>query len=799
MARRKRKNRSNIDLVFIILIILSVVAGIIIYLKSGYIGEVISPIIGGAIGLVKYILPPGIFLLAIVATIDEKKAYTTRITQFIIIIIALCAMLIIFEISKENFKTNEHLSEIIKNAYNMGKVKTGGGVVGAIIAVPFVKLFGITGAGIILAVIVIILSFTAFVGSPTIFVREKIEDMKDSREDRLKEKEKRYKEREKEREKRRKQREKEDALEGQLRINLGDDSRNSEKEDSTSLMERLFGKKQDMGVDNDSHHIEDIPVVVPSPHKVELPENKDPLEVEISQEENSSPFIVTMEDLQYLPPSLSFLKPGKPVSITDSKKMITSTANKIQKTLYTFGVSAKVDDVSIGPAVTRYELIPAEGVRVNKIANLADDIALNLAAESIRIEAPIPGKRAVGIEVPNELREMVSFKDVLESKEAENEKSKIAFTLGKATSGEYVMVDIAKMPHILIAGSTGSGKSVCINTIINSIIYRTKPSDVKLVLIDPKVVELSVYNDIPHLSNSTVITDPQEALGNLNKVIAEMTQRFKLFAENNSKNIESFNQKNKEKIPYIVVIIDELADLMMTAAKEVESKICRIAQMGRAAGIHLVVATQRPSVDVITGLIKANMPTRIAFAVTSQVDSRTILDQGGAEKLLGRGDMLYYPIGATRPVRVQGAFISEKEINNIVKSIRRSEVPEHIIKYDEKIKEEIAEVKKAKEGKNKSTNTEDSFEDIEVPDEPEEIVNDIIDLFVAENRASISLIRRRYRMGDSRAGRIIDQIERMGYISSQQGNQARKVLLSPEAWAKIKEEKQKQQTEGEEE
>lgn len=778
MARNK-KNKKNIDLIFILLLILSVVLGITIYLQTGYIGQVISPVFGGFFGMVKNIIPVGIFLLALATAREEKKSYTTRIIQFVIIIIALCSLLTILEISKENFKTNAHFMDILTDSYDAGKVNIGGGFAGTIVAVPFVKLFGLTGAAIILSVITFILTFTAFSGSPTLYIREKIDERKEIKEEREKDREKeraiRLKEREKERKERQKQKEKE-ILEGQLRLNLEKESEIEEE----SFLKKLFNKKEDMVVDNDSHHND---------------ENVDDLEIEkdISANDESKEqllsidtsegaleeFAVSEEDEKYIPPPLSLLKYGKPVSKADATKMITGTASNIQKTLYSFGVSAKVDNVSIGPAVTRYELVPAEGVRVNKIANLSDDIALNLAAESLRIEAPIPGKRAVGIEVPNELREMVALRDVIESKEFKDENSKVSFALGKSTSGEYVIADIAKMPHVLIAGSTGSGKSVCINSLITSIIYNAKPSETKLILIDPKVVELSIYNELPHLATPEVVTDPKMALGTLQRVVHEMTRRFKVFAEANAKNIETFNSKNKEQIPYLVVIIDELADLMMTAAKEVEAAICRIAQMGRAAGIHLVVATQRPSVDVITGLIKANMPTRIAFAVTSQVDSRTILDQGGAEKLLGKGDMLYYPLGATRPIRIQGAFISEKETNSIIRNIRRKKVPESAQSFWDNIKEDMH--------KEEVGDTRSSTVEKRTNIESDELLDDIMEMFFQRGNASLSLIRRRFSMGDSRAGRIMDHLEDMGAISAPEGRKPRNLLITREEWEEMQE------------
>ena len=383
-----------------------------------------------------------------------------------------------------------------------------------------------------------------------------------------------------------------------------------------------------------------------------------------------------VEDENYVYPPIQLLSKGTRKAIKGGAKALTDTATKLQKTLYSFGVSAKVENVSVGPAITRYELKPAEGVRVSKIANLADDIALNLAAETIRIEAPIPGKQAVGIEVPNKEKQAVHLREVLESDEFEDNKSKLTVALGKDVAGQIQLADIAKMPHVLIAGSTGSGKSVWINTIIASIIYNSKPSEVKMVMIDPKVVELSVYNGIPHLL-IPVVTDPKKAAGALAWAVQEMDDRYNKFASKGVRDLKGYNkaiekEQGAVKMPQIVVIVDELADLMMVASKDVEEAICRLAQKARAAGMHLVIATQRPSVDVITGLIKANIPSRIAFAVSSQVDSRTILDSVGAEKLLGKGDMLYFPAGAPKPSRVQGAFVSDDEVEKIVDFVKQN-------------------------------------------------------------------------------------------------------------------------------
>ena len=478
---------------------------------------------------------------------------------------------------------------------------------------------------------------------------------------------------------------------------------------------------------------------------------------------------MVVEDEHYEYPPVELLSKAKAKPLKGGAKALTDTATKLQKTLYSFGVSAKVENVSVGPAITRYELKPAEGVRVSKIANLADDIALNLAAETIRIEAPIPGKQAVGIEVPNKEKETVHLREVLESEEFQNNKSKLTIALGKDVAGNPQLADIAKMPHVLIAGSTGSGKSVCINTIITSIIYNAKPSEVKLVMVDPKVVELSVYNGIPHLL-IPVVTDPKKAAGALAWAVQEMDDRYNKFATKGVRDLKGYNkliekEEGVGKLPQIVIIVDELADLMMVAAKDVEEAICRLAQKARAAGMHLVIATQRPSVDVITGLIKANIPSRIAFAVSSQVDSRTILDTVGAEKLLGKGDMLFFPSGAPKPSRVQGAFVSDEEVEKIVDFVKSNGTAT----YSEDILESI-------ENSNK-TDKELAQEQSE-DDETDPFLMDAIQTVVETGQASTSFIQRRFKVGYARAGRIIDQMEERGVISGYQGSKPREVLMT---------------------
>ena len=487
---------------------------------------------------------------------------------------------------------------------------------------------------------------------------------------------------------------------------------------------------------------------------------------------------LVVEEDNYVFPSVNLLAKPDKKSLKGGTKALQDTAAKLQRTLYSFGVQAKVENVSVGPAITRYELKPAEGVRVSKIANLADDIALNLAAATIRIEAPIPGKQAVGIEVPNKERENVTFREVLESDKFQNNNSKLSIALGKDVAGNPVVGNIAKMPHVLIAGSTGSGKSVCINTIITSIIYNAKPSEVKLVMVDPKVVELSVYNGIPHLL-IPVVTDPKKAAGALAWAVQEMDNRYNLFAEKGVRDLKGYNHAVESdgeigKLPQIVIIIDELADLMMVAAKEVEESICRLAQKARAAGMHLVIATQRPSVDVITGLIKANVPSRIAFAVSSQVDSRTILDQAGAEKLLGRGDMLFYPAGESKPTRVQGAFIDDSEVEKIVEFIKSNGTAT----YSEDILESIENNNKT--DKEKALETEQAEDDDTDP-----FLQEAINTVVETGQASTSFIQRRFKVGYARAGRIIDQMEERGVISGYQGSKPREVLWTLEKLAEL--------------
>lgn len=498
------------------------------------------------------------------------------------------------------------------------------------------------------------------------------------------------------------------------------------------------------------------------------PAASDPVEAKGKEETNQTGVVVQFNQEPDLPayrlPPYSLLEKPKNKGRNRERQGMTDNAKKLEATLESFGVKAKVTQIHRGPAVTRYEVQPDIGVKVSRIVNLSDDIALSLAAKDIRIEAPIPGKSAVGIEVPNSEISIVRLRDVLESSHYHESPSKLSIGLGRDISGEPIVGDLTTMPHLLVAGATGAGKSVCINSVICSILYKAKPNEVKLMMIDPKMVELNIYNGIPHLL-APVVTDSRKAAIALKKVVAEMEKRYERFAESGARDIQRYNQMQKEAgadgapLPYIVVIVDELADLMMVAPADVEDAICRLAQMARAAGIHLIIATQRPSVDVITGVIKANIPSRIAFGVSSQADSRTILDMGGAEKLLGRGDMLYLPVGASKPIRVQGCYLSDKEVEAVVRYVREQQEARY---QEEMIPEEVES---------------GSSEEVE-----DELFPQAVQLVVEAKAASVSLLQRRLRIGYTRAARLIDFMEARGIVGPYEGSKPREVLMGLEQW-----------------
>lgn len=790
--KKAKKRASNIDLAIVALIILSILLCVLIYGKSGIVGIKLNEILGGMMGIIKYILPIGTFAVGIKMALDDDEYLTSKLTQYAVLLISIAILMSAWEInSGEMTVLDKNMNTIVKDAYSLGMQDKGGGALGAILAVPLAKLLSPIGAIILCVGVVVMLAVFTFGINISEIINNFVEKTEEEREERLERKQQIKEEKQKT-----KQESRQEMLENKRKAKeLQKEQARREALDEEDVGEqikinfggRILDEEDKKGRKKYDHKNDDLTPLTKETKKAQTTqpdviennlfrqeeEKKEDKTKEVLQLEHA----MVVEDENYEYPPIELLSKPDKKKLKGGAKALTDTATKLQKTLYSFGVSAKVENVSVGPAITRYELKPAEGVRVSKIANLADDIALNLAAETIRIEAPIPGKQAVGIEVPNKEKEAVHLREVLESEEFQNNKSKLTVALGKDVAGNIQLADIAKMPHVLIAGSTGSGKSVCINTIISSIIYNAKPSEVKMVMVDPKVVELSVYNGIPHLL-IPVVTDPKKAAGALAWAVQEMDNRYNLFAAKGVRDIKGYNKSiEKEEgqgtLPQIVIIVDELADLMMVAAKDVEEAICRLAQKARAAGMHLVIATQRPSVDVITGLIKANVPSRIAFAVSSQVDSRTILDSVGAEKLLGKGDMLFFPTGFPKPVRVQGAFVSDEEVEKIVGFVKQNGTAN----YSEDILETI---------ENNNKTEKELMQEQAEDDETDPFLMDAIDAVVEQGTASTSFIQRRFKVGYARAGRIIDQMEERGIISGYQGSKPREVLMSKERLDELK-------------
>ena len=819
MAGRKRKytkrktnknirnnNQNDMNLVVIGTIIFSFLLAVLLYWNSGTVGQKLNEVFGGLIGVLRYVLPIGSFAIAIKMAVQDEEDYVTkRLVQYSILIICIAIIMSVYQISKGAIQITGDMSQIMKKAYTLGASNQGGGAIGTLAAVFLVKMLGNVGAiALSLGISIMLFVFVCGIDVANIIgtLVEKHIERKDEKqvlkEEKRKEREEyiamRRKEMQAQRQEQIRKNKKEAVLATennqqispeQIKINLnGRVIEDEDKQKSKGLKGLLKKAKQEPEKQSIAQTASSIMQIDKETGEILEEGNNNLFVQEEQQKEDKTKQVLQLEHTMaveednYVFPPVDILGEVEKPALTGGTQTLKNTAARLQKTLYSFGVSAKVENVTVGPAITRYELKPAEGVRVSKIANLADDIALNLAAETIRIEAPIPGKQAVGIEVPNKEKEMVGLREVIESDEFKNNKSKLSVALGKDVAGSPVIANIAKMPHVLIAGSTGSGKSVCINTIITSIIYNAKPSEVKLVMVDPKVVELSVYNGIPHLL-IPVVTDPKKAAGALAWAVQEMDNRYNLFAEKGVRDLAGYNKalesENMGKLPQIVVIVDELADLMMVAAKDVEESICRLAQKARAAGMHLVIATQRPSVDVITGLIKANVPSRIAFAVSSQVDSRTILDQVGAEKLLGKGDMLYFPAGAAKPTRVQGAFVSDEEVEQIVDFIKSNGTAV----YSQELLDSI-------ENSGKEAESAKASGDASSEDDTDPFLNDAIDTVVETGQASTSFIQRRFKVGYARAGRIIDQMEERGVISGYQGSKPREVLWTLEKLAELK-------------
>ena len=758
---------------------------------GGVVGTAVSSFLFGLFGLIAYVFP-------IILIVSTFFAISNRGNMFAIVKLVASIMFAVFLCVFFSLVSSGGTIMFPLEAFEYGFYdKAGGGIVGGGIAYLLCEGFGVAGAYII-DIIILIVSLVLITEKSAL---KKMRDGGQKVYESAKEGSERYQEFKKaqaeERERMRRMDNKVSGVSADTKITEVETSYSDElselhdgqleipdirEERKTKLhsMEEFAGPNIVGDFVDEEPQIQEEPVVVEhstrktraSIEEIEKAVDNVANEIIAEQLEKQRPYVF---------PPMNLLKPGDNKRAGNTQAQLRETAQKLEQTLKTFGVNVTVTDISCGPSVTRYEIQPEMGVKVSKIVNLADDIKLNLAASDIRIEAPIPGKAAVGIEVPNKENVMVSFRDLLESKEFTESQSKITFAVGKDISGQTKVADIAKMPHMLIAGATGSGKSVCINTIIMSILYKADPKDVKLIMIDPKVVELSVYNGIPHLM-IPVVTDPKKAAGALHWAVAEMTERYQKFAEIGVRDIHGYNsrvdsisvpegQERPQKMPQIVIIVDELADLMMVASNDVEEAICRLAQLARACGIHLIIATQRPSVNVITGLIKANMPSRIAFAVTSGVDSRTILDMNGAEKLLGKGDMLFNPQGVPKPIRVQGAFVSDKEVADVVRFITENN---GAAAYS-------ADVQQKLESMESSNNNAVSISDMDGGgDGRDSYFMEAAKIIIDKEKASIGMLQRYLKVGFNRAARIMDQLEEAGIVGPEEGTKPRKVLMSPE-------------------
>ncbi len=756
---RVKKSEINKELLGIITVFFGILSLVSMYSYStGEIGSLIRNFNMKLAGFGGYFIPYLIMLIGIMFVFnrlqvgEEKRAIS-------IIVMFICFLTIIdinyfSDIKYIDNSLNTDLSFLhnVKLSIKYGEIGESGGALGGIFSFFTLKLFGIIGSYIIISCILIIsfliLTNISFVnlmrllfGKISLILKRTCVVVKDSftvQNDTSDEKStKKFTKRSPDKD-----------IEQILKVDYNDISVHENHEIDQKIKILDYTKES---------NIKEKEKIIPI-SKISLKKDKS-----IDEEKINDLNLATGEDFEdYIYPSIELLKGGKKLNSQGNKKDIIIKARKLELTLENFGINAKITQINKGPTITRFELQPAPGVKVSKIVNLSDDIALGLAASDIRIEAPIPGKSAIGIEVPNKSKINVLLREVLETNEYKNIACKVPFALGKDIAGKSIVANIEKMPHLLIAGATGSGKSVCINTLITSILFKARPDEVKLLMIDPKVVELGVYNGIPHLL-IPVVTDPRKAAGALNWAIQEMTKRYKLFADNNVRDLTSYNKKAEikkefDKLPQIVIIIDELADLMMVSPSEVEDYICRLAQMARAAGIHLIIATQRPSVDVITGTIKANIPSRVAFAVSSQPDSRTILGMGGAEKLLGKGDMLYHPVGASKPMRIQGAFIDEEEVESIVAFLKQQ--------CKASYKDEIV-------------NNIDHETNIS-SDAGDKLLPEAIDIVVNDQQASISKLQRRLRIGYSRAARLIDEMETRGIVGGHEGSKPRKVLVTKE-------------------
>ena len=818
-GRKKSSGNSKIGRLRIEIIELLVLAVCILLMLSnfglgGVVGEAVSSFFFGVFGVLAYIFPICLFLGTAFYFVNQgNKLARRKVLGGIAFFWLFCAFMQLLTIGYERgAEISDYYGDSVSN-------HLGGGIAGGVLVKLLGFAFGTVGAYVILAVGLVIAAIVA-TQKPLLEPLHKTgsqayrsarehhakraharQESRQQRRAKRAEAEKRWEERRKQREEAKEagggtdpettakrpplpwDDEEDETLEPELSgLVIHRDERSAQPEEPADYISGFEQAKR-----GEAQEGEDLGILQPEPGKTVAPVKKERVKQPHSSEEEIQGGVADIrEEITqqaeaappvYRFPPMNMLTPGKKGRKGDSDARLRETAMKLQRTLHNFGVNVTVTNASCGPTVTRYELQPEQGVKVSRIVNLADDIKLNLAAADIRIEAPIPGKAAVGIEVPNGTNSAVMLRELLETAEFQQFPSSLAFAVGKDIEGKPVIADIAKMPHLLIAGATGSGKSVCINTLIMSILYKAKPEEVKLIMIDPKVVELSVYNGIPHLLIE-VVTDPKKAAGALNWAVAEMMERYDRFASFNVRDLKGYNAKidslpqdvegeKPVKMPQIVIVVDELADLMMVAPGEVEDAICRLAQLARAAGIHLIIATQRPSVNVITGLIKANMPSRIAFAVSSGVDSRTILDMNGAEKLLGKGDMLFYPQGYQKPARLQGAFVSDREVSEVVEFLSQNQGGAS--GYDSEIQKKIESSASAAQGGGNAPG-----------DDRDAYFADAGKFIIEKDKASIGMLQRVFKIGFNRAARIMDQLCEAGVVGEEEGTKPRKVLMSME-------------------
>ncbi len=765
----------------LILFGIALILGVLTFLEGERLWSILHHGFFGLFGAAAYLVAPLTLLISVLLAFEKKAgSVRSKIFQSVVLLFLVCgAFHIFFGILPEG----ENFFQKFLNLYTLGTQLRGGGLAAALFGWSLFSLFGKTAAAVVICIVIVIFLFIIF----GVTIGDIISFFKSSVTRPARQLEKVYQQQLSQRENTEYTQEEDYRP---IDIPLGPDASQEGDSMRTLLEETQTPQRRSSRVREAKDRLlnqQDAPPVADSPKTDAVNEAwtsaepaKPALEApnqEIASEETdgqTSLYSDGGENRVYTFPPITLLKAPRIQRQSDHEAEMQQNAERLIDTLASFGVKTRLLGATRGPAVTRYELQPSAGVRISKITQLSADIALNLAATNVRIEAPIPNKAAVGIEVPNSIVSPVTLREVLASPVFKGAKSSLEVALGKDIAGNIITTDLAKMPHLLIAGTTGSGKSVCTNSMIISLLYRSSPADVRLLLVDPKMVEFSVYNGIPHLL-VPVVTDPKKAAGALGWAVNEMENRYKLFAECNVKDLSSYNDlaersDDLHRLPKIVVIIDEFADLMMTAPGDVESAVCRLAQKARAAGMHLVIATQRPSVDVITGLIKANITSRIALTVSSQIDSRTIIDTGGAEALLGRGDMLFKPYGSDRMQRIQGCFVSEKEIQDVVAYIKNNESAE----YDQKVIDEID--RQAARDKGAASAGENGDE------ETDPLLKDAVECVLEAGQASTSLLQRKLKVGYARAARLVDQMEERGIVSGYEGSKPRKVLITHDQW-----------------